>query len=211
MYTMGRYIRRFERKSSNFGFTIMNVVSVDADTYVRCPNLFKKHGAETAICDPKQVAGFLYWAKCIWEKIDPDNVLEGMTYAMTTVKENDKFGDTQLFKCHVDNNNSESRNWDFCIIANSIWLYGESLKWISLIGYSRKAIDHYYQRLQLFQPVLEVIEEHHSSLTKEQRMYGYKTLLDRKCTKIIEGKIIARLPNMEKNCFCQVLCFYYRR
>jgi hypothetical protein len=42
-------------------------------------------------------------------------------------------------------------------------------------------------------------------------VYGYKTLQDRKCTKIIEGKIIARLPNMEKNCFLSSFAFILQK
>jgi hypothetical protein len=118
----------------NYGFSIQNIVDVDNDSFIRRPNLLKKslqqkHNFVALSSLLIMYAPSLLFAthtqcdRCqrFGKSIDPQNILEGMTYAMTQIKQSEHdLVNTQLFNCHVDQFNSKSYNLEFCIIASTI-------------------------------------------------------------------------------------------
>jgi len=135
------------------------------------------------------------------KKIHPENILEGITLAMTRINNTTDGEGSQYVKCHVDKFNSCKDGYNYLCVVSKIMEIGDCVKRIALIAYGRKSVDDYYNRVKRLQPVLCKIDEHYHSLTREQVVYDHNVITNSRCSFIIEGGIVVRDAHIDIRCF----------
>jgi hypothetical protein len=204
---------------TNYGYATLNITEIDEESSIRRPNLvyntimqsnnfiaishlLKYNHPATANTFKQQPQRLEKFAK----KIHPANVLEGLTYAKTYIK-NKQSTKTQLFNCHVDSNNSQQQGWDYCIIASTIKVIKGTIQRFSVIGYSKKSIDDYFMREKIYLPALITIQTFMDKLSPQQKDYNAKTLNNPNCNSIIDNKIVVRDANINIKCYLSSFVF----
>jgi hypothetical protein len=150
------------------------------------------------------------------QRINKKNILEGLTLAFTSIKSDTNDKETELFNCHINKANSVISPFNYLIIVGAIrYINGKWFR-ISIIGYGRKSIDDFYNRLPLFLPVINLITKYYNDLPASTKRYDHTTLTKEDDVKYLitdnlhvtaNNAFVLRPANIEIKCYLSIYVY----